>query len=613
MTEYESALASLNAEQLAAVKSEAARLLILAGPGTGKTQTLTMRIAHHLNECRISGYSILALTFTRKAAAEMRTRLEKFCPASEVKKIRIGTFHAVCLRIIHEWAETLGYKSKMLSVYDEADQEALVKRIAARFAHGDKVKALAKDALLMIRERAEPIDAPDQESEVKTVVDEYYLALRRQNAMDYDMLVGAVIGLFKACPAALAHYRNNWGYVFVDEYQDTDAVQQEFIDLLLGGDNASNLTVVGDPDQSVFGFRHADPSIILGFGERYPGSEIVILVKNYRSTPQIIEASNNLIRHNQNRFPKELEATRGDNGEVIGFGWGMDEQSAVGIVDADIKYTLFAGGKPGDITILARTNRQLEPYADVLRESGIPYQLVTPYDCWKSIAVKRAIDAMRLSVNPFDDHACLNLLLWPTPVFADDIDLQQFISDQVAKGESLWQGISESENPLFLQLKAIVDSLSKENFVKNSAGAARWIQMMWGSCFPDENDYRHLAEWIEQIEEGIPIRAFLARIATRKIEDDIKTESDTVKLMTAHSAKGLEFGTVFVVGCIEGKFPMTREDSDPEEERRLFYVACTRAKDRLHLSYPRTQAFRKIVKPTEPSRFLAEMRIGGDE
>ena len=607
----------LNERQRTAVESGATRLLINAGPGTGKTHTLTARIEHQLKN-GVSGFRILALTFTRKAAQEMKGRVEA-AAGGDAFKITFGTFHAVCLKMIQQWAVTLGYINSDITVYDDIDQGRIVNDIAAKYAHGAEAKKLAKNALEAL---AMPPCLMALEM-VQGVVGEYHATLKLHNAVDYQMLISEATRLLKTSHDALVHYQNQWKNFFVDEYQDTDSQQQEWLDLLLAGEG-SELTAVGDVDQCLYGWRNADPKIMLGFADRYPGAAVVNLTTNYRSTANIVSSCGSLIQHNESRLAGPLAAS------------GIDDDAAPPVAVTAVEVSEHQAGcaatridtlcsqfavKYGEMAVLARTNYQLSGIAKILKDHEIPHQVVTPLDVWRSTVAKRVMDVFRLALNQFDSVACKNLLMFPTKI-VDDIDLQKLSCDATSTGLSLSQRMSWPDVAMgqyqsismdnMSRLLGLVATLRVSMDTMQAHDAALLVADTWKHDLGDD-DMENLEKWIlswAQFRGTLP--RFLGWAATRLVEDSVKTESDTVKIMTVHAAKGLEFKAVFLVDCMEGKFPMTRQGTDVEEERRVFYVGMSRAKRWLSLTYPenvfRGRGDKAKAFPTQPSRFLKEIK-----
>ena len=598
---------NLNDKQRAAVESDAKRLLIVAGPGTGKTHTLTARIGYFLNHRKISGSQILALTFTRKAATELKTRLYDTCHESKVDKITACTFHALCLQMIRSYAFTLGYKGDELSIYDEVDRKDLITRLCYRMESGAKAKKLIKEVMKYADDCACQKEITPLSMEAESVTVAYDHDMKNTNSLDFDMLVSTTARLLKTDADARAYYQNLFKYIFVDEYQDTDKLQQQLIDLLLGED--SELSCVGDDDQLLYSWRGADSSIMMNFQRRYPDADRVTLSINYRSTPQIIEVANRLIGHNQRRLGKTLLPNTSvpekdcPSPVVIGFNDQNSEANSISKSIGSIKLNY----PERSIAVLARTNFYLQPIANELDKIGIAYQLISPFDVWKSIAVKRTIDLLRLAVNPFDDTACVRLLEYIYS--ADDEQVQTLKVIQSQESITMYEAMVSQNayvalSDIFSALNVLVEL--KGNHIK---ALGLCLQFFTNIQRFGDDDKRYLKELIEKTFDQYhgTVSGFLQWAATRRVEDEVKDDDEnTVKLMTVHTAKGLEFDHVYLVGCIEGKFPMTRKDSDIEEERRIFYVGQTRAKERLVMTCPQEIQYAKYSKKTEPSRFISE-------
>lgn len=629
---YTESTASLNEKQLAAVRSEARYCQVLAGPGTGKTKMLTTKIAHLLNERKVSGYDIAAFTFTRRAAQEMKERLGTMADVKEINKLRIGTFHAAALRIVKDWGWKIGMQKKLLSVIDEDDSRDLVKQIAERLAHGDAAKKLAKQAfdLIMLPRLGGirinwmlhlPLDGmlekikernPDYEGEdfaaVQNLMLEYYSTLISNNAVDYNGLIEMSNHLL-GFPEIGEAERFGTRYIFIDEFQDTDDEQWTFISLLMSPD--CSLCVVADEDQLLYGWRAANIEHVLKFKERFPDAEIIELNQNYRSPQTILDASYRLIQNNLCRFPKEkLQA-------------GFDDEEAVQIVpcsdeNRQIEYikVLLKSNETMSKAVLCRTNYQLEKIADALEEAFIPFQMITPYDAWRTKIVKRTLDVFRVGLNKFDNLAFRNLLYYPGCIYEDPLDAQRLIMAAANDGLCLYDEVIQ--NPSTQLLRDLIRLIDLVRDSKCDGSTVRtiieeifnYLDQHWVLATEEKE---HFDEWFDEIPAWafqLDAEQFISWTFTRKIEDMVKDEDKSLtKLMTVHTAKGLEFDLVILANFIEGSFPMTKETSDPEEERRIVYVGLTRAKKEVLCLYPQVTTKYKSTKPTTRSKFLSEISL----
>lgn len=590
----------LNKEQQAAVKSDAKRILTVAGPGTGKTRVLTHRIERMVKNRGESPLSVLALTFTRKAAGEMAERLSGMLTLAEVRKMRIGTFHSVALQIVREWGDLLGYKEN-LSIYDQVDQLDIIKSIISDF--GLKVKV--KDVLEVMQHRAErKIPAHAKELDVKPVLDQYQNTLRRYNALDYQGLLDTAVMLMRIYPEVRKHYHNQWRLVFVDEYQDTDIVQWEFLELL----DPDQLFVVGDYRQSIYGWRGARPDLLMQFAKIATRFD---LVKNYRSLPGIIEHANGII--SSKKYGEPLVSTRESKNDNQVHCGAFDGLMHEGMYIVDQVITLVSHTSPGyqyrDIAILARKNRQLALFSQWLRDSqhdlDVPHvRIGAKMEFWKSEPARVCAQVLKLINNPHDNQS-LRSILKILNILVPDLKTLEW---QARKANKPLVEVLPENNPV----RRGYELINREDLESHPADLV--FMSFCGECDIREHYLeRRLTTKAGQVEtfadrltSGLySIEDFLDWYNFREVDDELEEaeDQDRVKLMTVHAAKGLEFPVVIVLGCTDDDFPAKK--GDMEEERRLFYVAATRPKDRLYLICPLMD---ERGKPKKPSRFLASRK-----
>ena len=643
-------LERLNPEQALAARHFEGALLVLAGAGSGKTSVLTARIAHLIEEFGVAPESILALTFTNKAAGEMRERVRALL-GREPAGMWIGTFHAIGARMLRRDAGRLGWTPNFL-IYDADDSERIVKRILKEELNLDPKRwspravrgaiSSAKNELTGVEEYTSL--AVDLFSKtVARVYASYQRTLRDANAFDFDDLLVKPVELLRAHPDVLRRYQDRFHFVLVDEYQDTNRAQYAFLRLMVG--DKANIFVVGDDDQSIYGWRGADIRNILDFEQDFPDAELIRLEENYRSTQRILAAANRVIEENVRRKGKTLR-TANPEGEPLTLVEVQDEvDEAEGVTD-EIRRRLASDPErqPRDFVILYRTNAQSRAMEEALRREGIPYRIVGGQRFYERREVRDMLGYLRLVANPADDEAFLRVVNVPRrgvgdvtlarlaewarergqPLLAaagraDEIDtIRGGATTSLQRLAGLLQklaALSAGQVPLDELLRMVVaetglaDALLDEgaegeerlaNVEELIAGAAD-LQARLDAADPA------LLQELEGIESMRPIDLFLAHVALVTDIDQHDPQADVVSLMTLHNAKGLEFPVVFVTGMEEGLFPLSRsmDEADAlEEERRLFYVGMTRAQEKLYLTFARRRRRGGEWMDSVPSRFL---------
>lgn len=637
MTQADPQLAGLNQAQQEAVLFGEGPLLVLAGAGAGKTRVLTHRVAYLVEQRKISASRILVVTFTNKAAKEMKARLELLMGSYQVDKLWIGTFHAICARLLRQEIELLGGYSRRFVIYDPDDQEKLMKATLAQLdldpAHNKprallrKVSALKNQGLLPADFRRRDLDF--DELTLAKVYELYQENLSKNNALDFDDLLLLTLQLLRRQPALMARYQNHFQYVLVDEYQDTNSVQFELVRLLAEPQN--NIFVVGDVDQSIYSFRNADFQIILRFQQDYPKAEIIKLETNYRSTQPILAAANTLIDYNRDRFDKTLVSIRGE-GESIRFYVARNDHHEADYVLTQIQRLHQEGYSYGDICVLYRTNAQSRLFEERLVQTHIPHQILGAFRFYERKEIKDLIAYLAVIYNPLDSLALRRII--NTPKRGIGAKTLQGIERQAEReGLSLWDMLNRSlaelpkraREPLDVFVRQLNDwrawdgplhQLIEEIYVKSGY---RDELLKDEDSFEDRETYiisfLQAAHDFKPASEETLLGDFLQHLALISDVDHLKDEGKLLRLMTIHAAKGLEFPIVFITGLEEGIFPHTRsilaeeqgDDGQIEEERRLMYVAMTRAQDLLYLSHARQRLMRGEASFAEASRFLEEI------
>jgi DNA helicase II / ATP-dependent DNA helicase PcrA len=634
----ESILASLNPVQRQAVQATKGPVLVLAGAGSGKTRVIAHRIAWLLGVEGVNPRHVLAVTFTNKAAGEMRRRVEDLVLPAGIRPPLIATFHSTCVRILRERARLVGLSPSFV-IYDEDDRLTLVKDAMRRLDMDERQTtpasivhriSHAKNHMLSVEE-AERLARTPREERIAQLYRAYEDSLRAVGGVDFDDLLLLVVRLFETSPEALAWYRTLWTHVLVDEYQDTNRAQYRIIQLLT--QEHRNLCVVGDPDQSVYRWRGADLRNILDFEKDFPDCLVVPLEQNYRSTKRILGIASAVIAHNRARRDKRLwtDNAEGDRAQVYR---AWDENEEAGWVAQTVRSLRGQGLDYGDVALFYRTNAQSRVLEDALRRASIPYVIVGGVRFYERREIKDLLAYLRLAVNPADDVAFRRAIAAPSrgigkatlDRLADSARTRSLSllsasaappADLTAKAR---RGLEEFSR-LIGRLAEVRGSMTVPALIDEVAGSSGYRDALKAERTA-EADARleNIEELVAASEEFVasqelagspdaPLEAFLDSIALVADVDALDDTDEGVTLMTLHSAKGLEFPAVFLTGLEEGVFPHSRSMDDSEEleeERRLFYVGVTRAEQRLWLSY----ALHRRIQGYgvgEPSRFLLEV------
>ncbi|MGE5175033.1 MAG: ATP-dependent helicase [Hyphomicrobiales bacterium] len=609
----------LNPVQRQAVEHPGGPLLVLAGAGSGKTRVLTGRIAHLVQERGVPPESILAFTFTNKAAREMKERAASLLGGDDLR-VWLGTFHGTCVRILRRHAETVGYPRAFV-IYDTDDQRALLREILREVGADDKRLTPAGAGARISRLKNEGVGAAEYaktglsplDRKVSEVYTRYERALRERAAMDFDDLLLTTVRLLDLDEGVARHYASRFQHVLVDEYQDTNAIQFELIERL--SRLHRNLMVVGDDDQSIYGWRGADVGNILSFEDRFPEATVLRLTQNYRSTQTILRAANGVVRHNSARKEKELW-TENAVGDPLTLHVVPDEDAEGETVVATLLEERRRHDRGNrDVVVLYRTNAQSRAVENALRRSAIPYQLTGGISFYERREVKDVLAYLRALVQPKDTVSWYRILNVPTRGIGKTTAerLQEFatrrsldVPDALAHPD-LPGAVGAAAARKLGDVAALFERMRSFVALTPAACVAEVLAAIRFREFLLEDEPGEAAERIENVEELVAgaeayarrvdepsVEGFLAEVALLTDVDLWDENEDAVNLMTIHAAKGLEFPVVFVVGMEEGLLPHASSLDDPselEEERRLFYVALTRARERVHLlhaSYRRT-------------------------
>jgi DNA helicase-2/ATP-dependent DNA helicase PcrA len=631
---------ALNEAQRAAVEHVEGPILVLAGAGSGKTRVLTARIARLIDSHGVDPRRMLAVTFTNKAAAEMKHRVTTLL-ARAPDGMWIGTFHSVCARLLRREAPHLGF-TRTFTIYDEDDSEALVRRVVDDLGLPPKLYparavrhaiSAAKNAMTTPEEAAAAALDP-YHANLARVHAESVRALRRANAMDFDDLLLHPLELFRDHPHRLAEYRARFQFILVDEYQDTNRAQYRFLQQLAG--ERANIFVVGDDDQSIYGWRGADLRNILEFQRDFPGAVLVRLEENYRSTRAILEVANAVIAPNRGRIGKTLR-TRREGGERVTVLRAADERDeAQWLVREFVRLTRTGEYAWDDVAVLMRTNAQTRPFEEELRRHGIPYRVIGAVSFYERREVKDLLAYLRLIVNRDDDEAFRRAVAVPrrgigeTSLVALGAAAAQWgwSLHRAAAAAGRVSDLKPRARELLVQYAADIDAIGAELAALQPAEGLRGIiqRLSYDRYLLEEDEtgpervenvnelVNAAAAWSEEWgvpaadEEGTPLERFLAQAALTS-RAEVGGDKVGLTLMTLHAAKGLEFPVVAVSGLEEGLFPLARAETleQVEEERRLAYVGITRAKDKLFLTWAGARRRGGALLPAFPSRFLADV------
>ena len=657
MLEQRNLLAGLNEPQRKAVTTTQGPVLILAGPGSGKTRVITHRIAYLVQQEQISPWRILAVTFTNKAAKEMRERLDKLVGVNEAKEMTIGTFHAICARVLRMEADYLvpWGLSKSFVIFDTDDQATLIKRAIKELDIDEKQYRAGAMQAMISRAKNDMLGPEQMAEQAAKYVEEvaariykvYQKLLRSNNAVDFDDLLMLTERLWRREPDLLHRYQRKWQYLHVDEFQDCNLPQYKLIRLLGYGtddrhEGLGNVCVVGDDDQMIYSWRGASAENVIRFEQDFPQTEVVILDQNYRSTQNILDAAQYVVRRNRQRKDKQLWTAQG-TGEKVFFYEAYNEEQEGQFTAHEIQRLRARGDIAGlgEVAVMYRTNAQSRALEEQFLRLNIPYKVIGSRKFYERKEIKDMLAYLRLLANPNDDVSLMRVINVPNRKIGPKTagELQQWASKQNLPLYNALQRIHEHPTlgkaarmaletfgKLLRDLHDAIDELQLPELLDRIAERTgygpelrangdeeldRWANVL---------ELRRVAEDYSEIETTVALELFLENVAlvggadTTQTSEDGKLvrdeQIDAVTLITLHAAKGLEFPVVFIVGMDEGSLPHSRSVSRPEqleEERRLAYVGFTRAMRRLYLIRARRRSIFGETQYTEPSRFLSDI------
>jgi DNA helicase-2/ATP-dependent DNA helicase PcrA len=634
-------LAELNPAQKEAVEAIEGPVLILAGPGSGKTRVIAHRVAYLIKVCGISPHRIMAVTFTNKAAREMEERLRRLIGAA-LGDLTIGTFHAICARILRRDGRAIGIDPRFV-IYDEEDQLSLIKRAIQEIGLDPKQYVPRAIASAITAAKSRTITPQEYIQHTRSYFEEvagrvyerYQQLLAESNALDFDDLLMKTVQLFRNSAETLSKYQSRYLHILVDEFQDTNLVQYELIKQL--GGKRHNICVVGDPDQSIYSWRFADLRNILSFEKDYPEAKVVLLEQNYRSTKLILETASHVISANQQRKPKELW-TDNELGELTNVVETYTEQEEAQFVVSEVERLVGEGrARLGDCAVMYRTNAQSRALEEAFIRYGTSYKLVAGTRFYERREIKDIIAYFRVIQNPHDSVSLLRIINVPQrgigqqsqsqlSGWAKSLGVSQYealkliaepkegeerqhpFSPRITKAlagflDLMQEFIARSQELNLVDLFDLVIRRTgyEEYLLSGKDGEERWDNVL--ELRTVAREYRHL-------KPGEGLAAFLEGVTLVSDVDGLDETVDAVTLVTLHQAKGLEFPVVFIVGVEDGILPHFRSFADPEqmeEERRLCYVGITRAKQRVYLVYAFRRSLMGSSTPSIPSRFLEDI------
>ncbi|MFV0577559.1 MAG: ATP-dependent helicase [Fusobacterium ulcerans] len=630
-----SILEKLNDRQRKAAEKIEGALLILAGAGSGKTRTITYRIAHMIQELGISPYKILAVTFTNKAAKEMKERVEDLI-GEDGKRTMVSTFHSFGVRLLRTYGDRLGYGANF-TIYDADDQKRVVKGIMKELTVKDKNLTEGMVVSLISKLKEEEVSADDYEKSenkynmnavvVAEIYRRYNLTLKKNNGMDFsDILINTAKLL--EIPDILNKVQDKFRYIMVDEYQDTNNIQYKIINKIAG--KYGNLCVVGDENQSIYGFRGANIQNILDFEKDYPNAEVVKLEENYRSTSVILDAANAVISNNSSARDKKLW-TKKTTGEKITLLQCNDGRQEVNIIIEEIIKGKNQGKKYRDFTILYRTNAQSRLFEEGFLRFNIPYKIFGGMQFYQRAEIKDIVAYLAVINNPKDSLNLSRILNVPKRKIGDK-SLEKINEFASVNGLTLFEALGRANeiDTLTANMKIVLEEFHKmmmeliemsesepvSELFDKVIKSIKYFDYLESNYEDSENRISNIEELrnsiteMEKIIETLTLREYLENISLVSATDNLEEEKDYVKLMTIHNSKGLEFPTVFLVGTEDEVFPGKKADFEPrelEEERRLCYVAITRAEDKLYISYAASRFMYGEESFRTKSRFISEL------
>ncbi len=624
-------LSTLNEEQLAALKALDGAVLVTAGAGSGKTRLLTHRIAFLIKECDVSPYSILAITFTNKAAKEMASRVAEMVEGAE--RVWISTFHSMCVRILRQDIHRLGSYNKNFTIFSESDSEKAIKKVLEELNFKDEkfkkvfVKELSayKNSGQTLQDFLNTHSCEFSMQDIGKAISFYDNYLKKNNALDFDDLLLKTIELFKTCPDVLQYYSNRFEYILVDEFQDTNTVQYNLIKML--AQVHGNLFVVGDEDQCIYSWRGANFQNIFSFKRDFPSVKVFKLERNYRSKAPILKVANNVIKNNASRLDKNMWTDKMDGDEPVLYN-AYDEKDEALFVATNIQKLLAQGYKFDDFAVLMRMNALSRNFEEVFLSYNIPHRIYGGFKFYERAEIRNLIGYLRIFVNPKDDVSFARIINVPKRGIGDGTLAKL---EEIGKEKSFIEAVidpSFKSNPLYKKFDEFASAYTEiqsanysslSQMVEDVVAKFKLKSIYNPSLEDDLNRILNIEQFISSVKDfenlnpQADLGQFLEMITLSSDTDEIGQEG-AVTIATVHSVKGLEFKVVFIVGLEEGVFPISRafnSNAELEEERRLMYVAITRAEEKLFMSYCTKRYLYNSSQYQMPSRFCRELGLFG--
>ena len=622
-------LSTLNEEQLAPLKVTEGAVLVTAGAGSGKTRLLTHRVAYLIKELGVSPYKILAITFTNKAAGEMKERITQMVEGAD--RVWISTFHSMCAKILRMDISNMPPYTKDFSIYSESDSEKVLKEVCAARGGEDKLKklvsfhlsnwkngAMSLENYLLINKNAEEIE------KVGACIRDYQEKLKKNNALDFDDLLCKTYELFKAYPHVLDYYANRFEYILVDEFQDTNSIQYELVKLL--AQVHGNVFAVGDEDQCIYSWRGANFKNIFNFKNDFSGAQIFKLERNYRSSPEIITVANNVIKNNQQRLNKNMYTTK-EKGEMPKIYNAYDERDEALFVAQNISRLIDKGYNYEDIAVLMRMNALSRSFEEAFLSYNIPHRIYGGFKFYERVEIRNLIAYLRLFVNPKDDVSFSRIINFPKRGIGDGtLAKLQAVNLENSLLENCLSKELEYESVLYRKFQPFIDNFKKvadlsqkplSSFVENMIHTFNIRSAYNPKDEEDLNRLMNIEQFISSVKEyeslnpDATLGDYLENITLSSENDEIG-QGGAVTIATVHAVKGLEFKVVFIIGMEEGIFPISRamnSSGELEEERRLMYVAITRAEEVLFMSQCSKRYLYGGSQYQTPSRFCRELGL----
>ena len=624
-------LSVLNEEQIKPAMDTNGAILVTAGAGSGKTRLLTERISYLINECGVSPSNILAITFTNKATNEMKERLAKVCENAD--QIWISTFHSMCAKILRENISNLEGFNRFFTIYDTSDKDKLIKKIVLDLGfESDQVKDFAceidraKNLGFDPHEYYQIIEFKSNAKDIEKVYENYQMQLAKNNALDFDDLLVKTLELFKSCPNVLKHYSNRFKYIHIDEFQDTNLVQYKIAKLLAS--EHKNIFVVGDEDQCIYGWRGANIENIMNFRQDFLNVKCYKLERNYRSTKNVLNIANKLIKHNVSRIEKILWTENEDGEKPIYFS-AQDEVKEAEYVANKIYNLISRGVEPNKIAVLFRLSALSRLIEEKLLSYNLPYVVSGIFKFFERAEIKNVLAYLRLTINPKDNESLKRIINFPKRgignasidkienlaninnvsmldvVLDDNADLPKALKEKLFSLKHIFNNLPDKNKGIY-------------NFCEDIVKLAE-INSAYNENTDEDNDRKlnisQLMQSIKSFEKQNPnceLSDYLESITLQNSVDEVEDEKNAVNVSTIHASKGLEFDYVFIIGAEEGLFPISRamdNENEIEEERRLMYVAITRAKKQVVLTSTQKRFLYKDRTRSVVSRFIKEMDL----